>query len=63
MPLSPLEIINEILEEFFRLHHIDLLRTITYQVKTFKDNIYEKQLSYYYLTIKQVLTISQLLFM
>ena len=60
--LSSSEIIDERLKEFVRLHHIDLLRTINYQVTKLKDKIYEKelfkQLSYYYLTTKQVLITS-----
>ena len=63
--LSPLEIIDERLKEFVRLHHIDLVRTINYQVTKLKDNISEKQLfeqlSYYYLTMEQVLITSQIL--
>jgi hypothetical protein len=56
--LSPLQIIDQRLKEFVRLHHIDLLRTIKYQVNKLKDNIYEKellkQLSNYNLTTEQV---------
>ena len=60
--LSSLEVIDERLKEYVRLHHIDLLRTINYQVTKLKDNIHGKQLfnqlSYYYLTTEQVLTTS-----
>jgi hypothetical protein len=64
LPLSPLEIIDQRLKEFVRSHHIDLIRTINYQVNKVKDNIYEKQLfkqlSCYYLTTEQIVMISQL---
>ena len=57
--LSALEIIDQRLKEFVRLHHIDLLRTISYQLNKLKDNIYEKELSKqlasYCLTIEQVI--------
>ncbi len=56
--LSDLEIIDKRLKEFVHLHHLDLLRTVKYQVTKLKDNIREnqlyKQLSYYYLTTEQV---------
>ena len=61
--LSPLEIIDTKLKEFVRLHHIDLLRTVNYQAHKIKDTIYDKelfqQLSYYYLTSEQVISIDQ----
>jgi hypothetical protein len=60
--LSTLEVIDQRLKEFVRLHHIDMLRIISYQVNKLKGNIYEKQifkqLSSYYLTAEQVITIS-----
>jgi hypothetical protein len=60
--LSTLEVIDHRLKEFVRLHHIDILRIINYQVNKLKGNIYEKQifkqLSSYYLTAEQVITIS-----
>ena len=56
---SSLEIIDQRLKEFVRLHHIDFMRTINYRINKWKDQIYEKQLfkqlSYYYLTTEQVL--------
>ncbi|CAF1462144.1 unnamed protein product [Didymodactylos carnosus] len=54
------EIIDKRLKEFVCLHHIDLLRKINYQVNKLKDNIYEKQLSYYYLTTEQFEIINRL---
>ena len=39
------EIIDLRLKEFVRLHHIDLLRTVNYQVNKFRDHIQEKELS------------------
>jgi hypothetical protein len=60
--LSTLEVIDQRLKEFVRLHHIDMLKIISYQVNKLKGNIYEKQifkqLSSYYLTAEQVITIS-----
>jgi hypothetical protein len=57
--LSSLEIIDQRLKEFVRLHHISLLKTISYQLNKLKDNIYEKQLSKqlacYCLTTEQVI--------
>ena len=39
--LLPLEIINQRLREFVRLHHLDLLRTVNYQI----SKKFSKQLS------------------
>ncbi|UJR18760.1 hypothetical protein I4U23_005666 [Adineta vaga] len=62
--LSLLEIIDLQLKEFVRLHHIDLMRTVRYQVHKFKDEIHEKelfkQLSYYYLNTDQFQVITRL---
>ncbi len=56
--LPPLEIIDPRLKEFVRLHHLDLLRTINYQISKLNSNIlikkFSKQLSTYRLTPKQV---------
>ena len=46
-----LKIIDQRLKEFVRLHHLDLMRTIKYQMNKLKDNIYEKELSQQYLCI------------
>ncbi|UJR12871.1 hypothetical protein I4U23_017045 [Adineta vaga] len=55
--LTPIEVIDRRLKEFVCLHHIDLLRTVNYQVNKLKDEIYEKQLfkqlTFYYLTADQ----------
>lgn len=63
--LLPFEVIDARLQEFVRLHHIDLIRTVNYQTNKLKDDIREKQLfqqlSYYYLTSEQVLIIDQIL--
>jgi hypothetical protein len=63
---SLLETIDQRLIEFVQLHHLDLLRTIKYQVNKFKDHVYEKrlfkQLSYYYLSTEQVRIISQIMY-
>jgi hypothetical protein len=57
--LSSLEILDQRLKEFVRLHHLDLLRTINYQVNKLNHNIHmknlSKQLSSFHLTMKQVL--------
>lgn len=49
------------LKDFVRLHHIDLIRQINYQVNKLKDNIREKQffqqLSSYQLTNEQVMLV------
>ena len=59
LTLPPLELIDKRLKEFVRLHHIDLIRTINYQINKFKDQIHEKQLfqhfSSYHLGTEQVL--------
>jgi hypothetical protein len=56
--LHPLEIIDQKLKEFVRLHHLDLLRTINYQISKLNSNIlikkFSKQLSTFRLTAKQV---------
>ena len=53
-----IQIIDQRLKEFVRLHHIDLLRTVSYQINKLKNKIYEKQLlqqlSAYNLTTEQV---------
>ncbi|CAF1531351.1 unnamed protein product, partial [Adineta steineri] len=63
--LNPLENIDKRLQEFVRLHHLDLLRTVNYQTNTLNDKIYEKQLfkqlSYYYLTSEQFQEIDRLI--
>ncbi len=62
--LPPLEIIDQRLKEFVRLHHLDLLRTINYQKSKLNTDIlikkFTKQLSAYCLTAKQVRTFIQL---
>ena len=56
--LPTVEMIDERLKEFVRLHHLDLIRAINYQINKLKDIIYEKQLlkqlSHYYLTTEDV---------
>jgi hypothetical protein len=56
--LPPLKIIDQKLKEFVRLHHLDLLRTINYQISKLNSNIlikkFSKQLSTFRLTAKQV---------
>ncbi len=56
--LRRLEIIDSRLKEFVRLHHLDLLRKINYQISKLNSNIYiEKfamQLSSFRLTTKQI---------
>jgi hypothetical protein len=39
-----LSTIDSSLEEFIRLHHIDVMRTVKYHVNQFRDDIHEKQL-------------------
>jgi hypothetical protein len=57
--LSSIEIIDQRLKEFVRLHHFDLVRTIYYQMNKFKDMMQEKtlfqQLSSLHLSSEQVL--------
>ena len=57
---SCLEIIDSRLKEFVRLHHLDLLRKINYQISKLNSNIhiekFSKQLSSFHLTAKQVRT-------
>jgi hypothetical protein len=56
--LPRLEIIDPKLKEFVRLHHLDLLRTINYQISKSSSHIlieqFSKQLSSFHLTTKQV---------
>ena len=58
--LPPLEIINQRLKEFVRLHHLDLRRTINYQLSKLDSNElikkFSKRLSTFHLTAKQVRT-------
>ena len=52
------EIIDSRLKEFVRLHHLDLLRTIKYQISKLNSKVniekFSKQLSLFHLTAKQV---------
>ncbi len=56
--LPLLEINDQRLREFVSLHHLDLLRTINYQISKIHSNIpikkFSKQLSTFRLTPKQV---------
>ncbi len=56
--LPPLEIIDQRLHEFVHLHHLDLRRTINYQISKLNSDIlikkFSKQLSKFHLTVKQV---------
>jgi hypothetical protein len=65
--LHPLEIMDQRLKEFVRLHHLDLLRTINYQISKLNSNIlikkFSKQLSTFHLMTNQVRTIIENLFM
>jgi hypothetical protein len=58
LTLPSLEIIDQRLKEFVRLHHLDLLRTISYQLSQLNSlvliNKFSKQLSTFQLTTKQV---------
>ncbi len=58
--LTSLEIIDQKLKEFVRLHHLDLLRTVNYQISKLNTMIliktFSKQISTYHLTNKQVET-------
>jgi len=59
--LAPLDIYDMRLKEFVQLHHIDLKRTINYQITKLRDHIYEKTTfqqfySYYQFDTKQVRT-------
>jgi hypothetical protein len=58
--LPRLERIDSRLKEFVRLHHLDLLRTINYQISKLNSHIlieqFSKQLSSFRLTTKQVPT-------
>jgi hypothetical protein len=64
--LSSLEIIDKRLKEFVRLHHLDLLRTINYQICELNSNIHikklSKQLSSFRLTTKQVLIMIEMFY-
>ncbi|CAM4828808.1 unnamed protein product [Rotaria magnacalcarata] len=57
--LYSLEMIDQRLKEFFRLHHVDLVRTVNYQKHKLRDIIYEKrlfnQLSSYHLAEHQAI--------
>ena len=56
--LPRLEITDSKLQEFVRLHHLDLSRTIHYQIGKLNTNInikkFSKQLSLFHLMTKQV---------
>ncbi|CAF4939805.1 unnamed protein product, partial [Rotaria socialis] len=62
--LHSLEMIDQRLKEFVRLHHIDLVRTVNYQKHKLKGIIYEKrlfnQLSSYYLAEVQHQALDQI---
>jgi hypothetical protein len=64
--LSSLEIIDKRLKEFVRLHHLDLLRTINYQICELNSNMHikklSKQLSSFRLTTKQVLIMIEMFY-
>ncbi|CAF4187775.1 unnamed protein product, partial [Rotaria magnacalcarata] len=57
--LYSLEMIDQRLKESFRLHHVDLVRTVNYQKHKLRDIIYEKrlfnQLSSYHLAEHQAI--------
>lgn len=57
--ITSLERIDQRLNEFVRLHHLDLTRQINYHVSKLRDSICEKQLvqqlSSYSITIEQVI--------
>ena len=61
----PLSLMESPLQEFVRLHHLDLNRRINFQINTFRDHIHEQelcqQLSSYPLTHKQVTVFSSFL--
>jgi hypothetical protein len=58
LTLVSLDVIDQKLKEFVRLHHLDLLRTINYLVAQLNSKIHInkllKQLSLFHLTTKQV---------
>ena len=60
LTLPSLEMIDQRLKEFVRLHHLDLRRTINYQLSKLNSNElikkFSKQLSTFHLTAKQVRT-------
>ena len=64
--LPHLEIIDSKLKEFVRLHHLDLSRTIHYQIGKLNTNTnikkFSKQLSLFHLTTKQVLILIEVLY-
>ena len=64
--LPNLEIMDAKLKEFVRLHHLDLSRTIQYQIGKLNINInikkFSKQLSLFHLTTKQVLILIKVLY-
>jgi hypothetical protein len=65
--LPSLEMIDQRLQEFVRLHHLDLQRGVNYQISQLNNNTtikkFFKQLSQFRLTPKQVLTFAELKFM
>ena len=64
--LPRLEIIDSKLQEFVRLHHLDLSRTIDSQIGKLNANInikkFAKQLAIFHLTTKQVLILIEILY-
>jgi len=64
--LFPLDIIDQRLKEFIRLHHLDLLRTIKHQIGKLNDTInidrFSKQLLVFHLTPEQVFLKDRVLF-
>ena len=58
LTLPSMEAVDMRLKEFIRLHHLDLSRTINYQINRFKDKIQQtqllQQLSSYHLTTEHV---------
>jgi len=64
--LPRLEIMDKKLKEFVRLHHIDLLRTINYQLYKLKINTHitklSEQLSSFHLTTKQVIRFAEIFY-
>lgn len=66
MPPHILEIVDQRLKEFVRLHHLDLLRTINCQIGKLNTNIdikkLSKQLFALCLTTKQVVTLVDVIY-
>ena len=64
--LPRLEMMDSKLKEFVRLHHLDLSRTIHYQISKLNINInikkFTKQLSLFHLTTKQVLILIEIIY-